>query len=47
MIHLVELFAKSRENPDYITESAKKLDDSSIMNKTYVDKNGMGVAKCK
>jgi len=47
MIHLVELSAISKENPDYITESAKKLDESSITNKAYVDKNRVGVAKCK
>ena len=34
MIHLVELSATGTEKPDYITESAKKLDESSITNKT-------------
>ncbi len=43
MIHLEEISAKNSDFSYYITESAKKLDESSIINKTYVDKNRVGV----
>jgi hypothetical protein len=47
MIRLVEISSKTSVFSYYITESAKKLDDSSISNKTLVDKKRIGGAICK